>query len=453
MIKQLLALTFIILIFTSCKKDNENISKRTEMALNSQKETVLLTIRNIQQYDPTILYIVADMSGNILTTQLQQPNETSLILKTTKQFTGAQINLFRILIFNNDFSYLFATVGLDVNSDYHLLAYRNEESPRAKPLNIRFKNIPTFEKITASTDLSANQVSNLQDTSFFYQLSFNRSMKSDLFVKLRQRNNTYYRLFNLKDKEAKNTDVDLSSVNIKAATHKVKIPDVLEHVSADLSGKLNSNPEWYNLGATYSPNNKLEIAVPNNCFSSYNCSITASMPIDNLNGYWGYNNFFLSLPNKFEPLDLKINALQYNAIKFKINYTGEADRYQAYFYNLKQGSKSFNFCAVESKSKIDELIWPNFANAFHRPELKMDDLTFIQVVFTKFDVEAYYPPFITGKPEPRIAYKSAYFTPSAQTYSPSSVSTILKQKIKEATINGSMFSFDRNGSYLPIITR
>lgn len=168
-------------------------------------------------------------------------------------------------------------------------------------------------------------------------------------------------------------------------------------------------------------------------------------------GYWGYSTSFLSIPDKFESLDIKINALNYTTKKFQVKSTGEADNYYAAFLNLKDVTKPFSFCSIESNTKIEELNWPDFATALQRPELKLDDLSLIQVGFIKFDTKSYRPTYLTGKENPLTGWKGANFGPVLHFNSASILKNNMKHRINEASVGHLAKSpFDRNGNYHPI---
>ena len=406
--------------------------KGNMLAHHKPEETQLLTIKNIPVDLPDFLFIVADLEGNILAKQQHHTGQTSLILKTNKQFEGTKINLFRISANSPTFIDLFAFASLNVNSDFY---FSNNYPVREldKPINLKFKNIPVFDKIAASTDWYANEINNINDTTFFYKIPYNRTINSDLLMLIEKQNSTYYRMFDINADENNNVLVDLSKVNIKAAKHQVQLPAGAGNVYATIEGKSITGNAWYRYGRVFSPNQHLELPVTNSCFKSYACAINFDMPVDpNINAHWRYGMYSLKLPNKFEPLNIQINSLKYDEKSFQVNYTGESDGYFAFFMNIKNISGSFPYCYLQSDTNVDVFNWPNFATELDRPELKMNEFFLVNLGFIKYNSESYRPYYLSANPIESKGWRTATFAPEWPINTAFGAAGKLKHKINEA---------------------
>ncbi|MDB5120014.1 MAG: hypothetical protein JWN56_1232 [Sphingobacteriales bacterium] len=279
-----------------------------------------------------------------------------------------------------------------------------------KKETLRGKNGSNFETLYASTDAYFLSVNSVSDTTALYNQPFNRTKDSKLFVQRTMGQNTYYRLFDINPDKSNNVIVDLLKVNIKASKNKIQLPNSTQSVYYMLSGKLSNDPYWYSLGQSYTETGDLEIPVPNNCFNKYNCSVNVTLPFNSIEkGTWGYSNLYPFIPTKFDPLEMRMDALNYDKESFRMNATGKFDNFDAMFFNLKG---TFAIIYLHSIAKNEDLKIPDLAAALEMPQLKMEDFNLISIVFTKHNKNGYKPWYAGGNLQPEDeGWQSASFSP------------------------------------------
>lgn len=430
MLKKLLASIFVVLVFTSCKKEHESNLLANAIALNGTEETVLLTLKDIPVTQPDLIFIIADLEGNILSQQPYHKGEGTIALKTAKDFEDSKINLFQVHL-DSVFTTVIVSTGLQVNSE--LVYYNASKFSFGEPMSLRLKNVTDFKSLYTSTDQYSQTITSIADTTSLYNQQIYHSSNSKLFVKVEKENDTYYRLFDINPDKNQQLTVDFLKINIKATKQKVQLPEWSKNVYANVYGKIELNSRPYSLESTHSTNENLDITYPNNCFKSYECDITINRPYDpGTIGQWRYTNIFQSIPTRFEPLNIDVKAISNSRESFNLKFNGEADYLQAFFYNLKDWSSAY-FVQSETSTGLEEIRWPNLASALKTPALDVNNFTLIDVNFVKFDSNFSFPEFLAGKPHTPDSYKIATFEPKALESGKVSVDNNWRQKIVTAT--------------------
>jgi len=310
----------------------DNAGKQTQATLDVVVHNVLVTLLidpHINSIYSSVMYIVTDSAGAVLNSIKYNGTDKYIYVTTTHPDPKSRCSVFEV----KDYSligqtYITAYMNIPKGSVWNLRGVTENLDPKISNAKINLANIPSFSRLTTSSDLYGFTYSNITDIGNVTNFLFSRTGKQYVQY-VDNSGNGYYHFFDV-DTVNKNNTIDVTANNFQPSIKKTITANGATSINVYLNGKSDKNYDDYYLLDSYHVNGPgLSYCYPDGAYiTNYTSQVSYAQ-----NG-WNYSNVYVDLPPEtIAPFGTTATITSNSLSQFSFTAQGTLDYYSTNFYS------------------------------------------------------------------------------------------------------------------------
>jgi len=327
----------------------DNAGKQTQTTLNVVVHNVLVTLLidpHINSIYSSIMYIVTDSAGTVLNSITYNGTDKYIYVTTTHPDTKSRCSVFEVKNYSLvGQTYITAYMNIPKGSVWNLRGVTENLDPQISNAKINLTDIPSFSRLTTSSDLYGTTYTNPADIGNITNFLFSRTGKQYVQY-VDNSGNGYYHFFDV-DTVNKNNVIDLATNNFAPSIKKTITANGATSINVYLNGKSDKNYDDYYLLDSYFVNGPgLSYYYPD---SPYIINYTSQVSYTQ-NG-WNYSNVYTDRPPEtIAPFGTTATITSNTLSSFNFTAQGTLDYYSTNFYSASNNAQLLIYSPSAYKS-------------------------------------------------------------------------------------------------------
>jgi hypothetical protein len=297
------------------------------------------------------MYIVTDSAGTVLNSIKYNGTDKYIVVTATHPNLKSRCSAFEVK--TNSFggqTYITAYMNIPKGSVWNLRGITENLDPKISNAKINLTNIPSFSRLTTSSDLYGFTYTNATDIGNVTNFLFSRTGKQYVQY-IDNSGNGHYHFFDV-DTINKNNIIDLAANNFQPSIKKTITANGATSINIYLSGKSDKNyDDYYLLDSYYVNGPGLSYYYPD---GTYITNYTSQ--VDYTQNGWNYSNVYTGLPPEtIAPFGTTAAVVSSSLSPFSFSAQGTLDYYSASFYSASNNA----YIAIYSPSAYKSVQFPD----------------------------------------------------------------------------------------------
>ncbi|MDO3625988.1 Ig-like domain-containing protein [Mucilaginibacter sp. BT774] len=316
----------------------DNSGKQTQTTLNVVVHNVLVTLLidpHINSIYSSVMYIVTDSAGTVLNSIKYNGTDKYIYVTTTHPDPKSRCSVFEVKNYSLvGQTYITAYMNIPKGSVWNLRGVTENLDPKISNAKINLANIPSFSRLTTSSDLYGFTYTNTADIRNVTNFLFSRTGKQYVQY-IDNSGNGHYHFYDV-DTVNKNNVIDLAANIFQSSITKTITANGATSISVYLNGKSDKSYDDYYLLDSYSVNGPgLSYYYPDGTYITNYTSLVSFTQ----NG-WNYSNVYLDLPPEtIAPFGTIATITSSSLSQFSFTTQGTLDYYSANFYSASNNAQ------------------------------------------------------------------------------------------------------------------
>lgn len=332
----------------------DNAGKQTQVTLDVVVHNVLVTLLvdpHINSIYSSVIYIVTDSAGTVLNSIKYNGTDKYIEVTATHPNLKTRCCAFEVKTYSfNGQTYITAYMNIPKGSVWNLRGITENLDPKISNAKIYLTDVPSFSRLTTSSDLYGFTYTNATDIRNGTNFLFSRTGKQYVQY-IDNSGNGHYHFFDV-DTVNKNNIIDLAANQFQPSIKKSVSVNGAAPVNLTLYGKSDKNyDDYYLLDSYYVNGSNLSYFYPDGTYiTNYTSNIYYTQ-----NG-WNYSNVYTDLPPQtIAPFGTMATITSSSLSPFSFSVQGTLDYYSASFYSVANNA----YIAIYSPSAYKTVQFPD----------------------------------------------------------------------------------------------
>jgi hypothetical protein len=342
----------------------DDAGKQSQTAINVIVQNILVTLKidpKINSLYNNIMYIVTDPAGNVLNSIKYNGRDKNISIAAVHPYRKNRFSVFEVKTYLN--TYVTAYLNIPRGSTWDLRGITENFNPKFTNANINFTNVPSFSRMTISSDVSGLTFFTASSISNVINYGFSPAGK-ELVQFVDNNNNGHYNFFNV-DRTKKNFSIALTDSLFHPSVKKTITINGATSGNFSLYGKSDKNYDsYYLVDGNYFQGPNFSYFYPYGTYLTDYKSYVYFIQ----NGLTYINVYTNLIPETIAPIGATANVTSSSLHSFNFSSQGNFDYYTANFSNVSAKT----YITVFSKSHHHSFRFPDILKLTNIPNVSLD---------------------------------------------------------------------------------